>query len=114
MRLSMLLIAFFITSSCNNALLNEKIQGNWVLSEALRNGRLTSTFENCYFNFDKDQNIETNFTGEVVRSKYKIKGKIIKSDNTLPEIIVNSCSKDSLALSCNIENNDLQFNLVRY
>lgn len=93
-----ILSTVIITSSCKNGDSNSRIQGSWKIDSATRNGRPTLTFESGYMRFWNKDSIETNFTGEIIKTNYKYSRKKILTGNVLPDLTVNKIENETLAI----------------
>jgi hypothetical protein len=96
--------------SCSFGNDNSDIQGNWSIVEASRNGRSTSTFENGYIRIWHNDSIETNITGDLIRSSYKYYKKKVITDDILPTFNVIKIEKDTLTFQFLL--NETHFHLV--
>lgn len=80
MRLIFAFAVLLTISACAEdakALTGEELQGNWEVTEAKRNGKLTRTFSNAYFRFGDNGQMETNFSGESMNGPYEIEEQTI-------------------------------------
>lgn len=92
-------IAFALISiSCKNVDSNSKIQGNWQIQSATRNGRPTLTLDSGYIRLWNKDSIETNFTGEIIKTNYVFKRKKILTDNVLPDLTVINLDRETMAI----------------
>ena len=96
--------------SCSLTDLNSELQGTWHIAQASRNGRNTSTFENGYFKFWNNDSLETNITGEIIKTNYNLQKKIVLSDGILPDFDVISNELDTMTFQFVI--NETHFHLV--
>lgn len=61
-----------------------ELNGKWYITEAKRNGKMTQTFSNAYFIFHENGQLETNYTGEIVQTTYKLDGQSIVQGGDMP------------------------------
>lgn len=76
-------LALVVACGADSSVKQEKLYGKWNVSEAKRNGKLTRTFSNAYFDFSPDQ-MTTNFTGEVVTTPYTMGEMLIEQQGESP------------------------------
>jgi len=92
------------------------LSGKWLIVNAKRNAKQTTTLNEAYFVFGKDSTVVTNFMGQEIRTSYKINGNTIShSGNGHDEIYdhkILSLSRDSLILSTQIMDFDFEFYLL--
>ena len=96
--------------SCSLRDIDSEIQGTWNICDASRNGRPTSTFENGYIRFWDSDSLETNLTGELIITNYKLRKKMISTDDKLPVLNVINFDKDTMSFQFII--NETHFHLV--
>lgn len=89
------------------------LSGSWVVVNAKRNAKLTTTLNEAYFMFNADSTMQTNFMGEEITGDFKINGNVIShnSDEKLDYTIID-LSKDTLILSAKIMDYDFEFYLL--
>lgn len=93
-----LLVLFFACNNESRRVSKDNIIGDWVLYEALRNGKISKTLENTTFSFDANDSMSSNlFIGEQL--KYEIDKKTLiqmGSTETIYEIV--NLSQDTMTL----------------
>lgn len=109
-RLIALITLSILLGACSWNDLNSEIQGNWNIINASRNGRPTSTFENGFIRIWNNDSLETNITGDLIRTNYKLQKKMILTDDKLPVLNVINKEKDTMAFQFII--NETHFHLV--
>ncbi|MBK7096697.1 MAG: hypothetical protein IPH57_17145 [Saprospiraceae bacterium] len=75
---SKILVTITVTvmlAACSWSDLNSEIQGNWNIVNASRNGRPTSTFEDGYIRIWNNDSLETNITGDLIKTNFKLQKK---------------------------------------
>ncbi len=110
------LFLFVILFGCKSDQLvfdDTAIQGDWYLSSAYRNGKLTGTLEKAYFKFGEKE-MHTNLMGNDVGSSYVISNGIIRqtSEPNL-EFKKVKVSGDTLEFTSSIRGNDFVFITTR-
>lgn len=100
----------FLAGACSLNDINSEIQGNWNIINASRNGRPTSTFENGFIRIWNNDSLETNITGDLIRTNYKLQKKMILTDDNLPVFNVINNEKDTMTFQFII--NETHFHLV--
>ena len=117
-KITFIFFTFFIvlTSFCScdsSAERNGKLQSNWIVHKAYRNGRVTSTMEKGFFRFWHLDSMETNILGETTKSTYIIQKNIIVTDSELPQFTVDNIGKDTLVLETKINKYRFSFTLIK-
>jgi hypothetical protein len=97
-------------AACSWSDLNSEIQGKWDIVNASRNGRPTSTFEDGFIRIWNNDTIETNITGDLIKTKFKLQKKMILTDDKLPVFTVVNIEKDTMTFQFKI--NETHFHLV--
>lgn len=89
------------------------INGKWFIVNAKRNTKYTSTLNEAYFVFDKDNTMQTNFMGEEMDAKYTISGNVItqESEDKLSYDIL-TLSKDTMILKTKIMDHFFEFYML--
>lgn len=110
------LVVSFIWQSCHQQVVKQDtslLNGKWLVVNATRNGNLTTTLNEAYFEFAADSTMHTNLTGEEVRSPYSIEGNTINqiSESAFSYDII-KLSADTLALKTQIMNYDFELYLL--
>ena len=77
---------------------------------ASRNGRPTSTFEDGYIRIWNNDSLETNITGDLIKTNFKLQKKMILTDDILPVLNVINIEKDTMTFQFVI--NEIHFHLV--
>lgn len=114
--LCVLVLTASIVESCKEPIQEtdtSHLLGNWVVVNAKRNAKLTSTLNEAYFMFKPDSTLETNFIGEDIMGTYEIDGNVISHNagEKLDFTIVN-LSRDTLILSTQIMDHNFEFFLL--
>lgn len=110
---SKILVTITVTvmlAACSWSDLNSEIQGNWNIVNASRNGRPTSTFEDGYIRIWNNDSLETNITGDLIKTNFKLQKKMILTDDILPVLNVINIEKDTMTFQFVI--NETHFHLV--
>ena len=104
---------FFALFSCNNGdNLNKKVQGNWIIKNASRNGRITYTLEGAYIKLYDYNFLETNIFGDSIITNYNFQENILIPDSFFAKIFVDKVNMDTLWLHTTISNNLFFFELL--
>lgn len=78
-------ILFLFAAACTSGpeqapVVQDQLEGNWLLSEATRNGKKISTLENSYFTF-REKELETNWLGQSSKVPFVLNDKEISTEN---------------------------------
>ena len=109
--ISILMVTFFEACSNKNDI-NEKVQGNWVIKNASRNGRITYTLEGAYLKLYNNNALETNISGSPVTTNYIFKENILIPDSFFSNIFVDKVIMDTLWLHMTISDNLFSLQLI--
>lgn len=94
-----------------------KVIGKWEIKEAFRNGRLTESLDNLYFEFYEDGQMRTNILGASIQSNYDFSGGKIKQEagdeGVELEYLVEAVTDTSLILSTVLRRYNFKFDLQR-
>jgi len=110
---------FVFMSSCKDqptkSIDPDLLSGKWLIVNAKRNAKPTTTLNEAYFIFGEDNNMVTNFTGQDISASYQVISDIITHsgnghDDQNYKIL--SLSRDSLILSTQIMKHDFEFFLL--
>ena len=94
---------------------NEILEGKWMIYDATRNGRQTTTLKDGYMIFSEDNILETNILGDVTRSSFQHNGNHLVSSSPFQyDFNVISLTSDSLHLNGKMKAFDMNFYLKRY
>lgn len=87
------------------------LEGRWLVVSAERNATDTKTLNEAFFEFSADSTLQTNFTGQEIKSSYTSKNNIIllQSEDKLTFDIL-KLSADSLILATKLM--DYDFKLI--
>lgn len=117
-RLILLVVAVMLLFSCgaeSPAVSNEDLLGKWDVVEARRNGSVTRTFSNAYFEFQEDNKMETNFSGEVHEAVYDLEnGAIVQHGGTPIRYEINEWADSIFTLNFDFMNFHFDFLLARH
>lgn len=110
---------FILFLSCQNTHSSENIDGTptgrWLVTQAFRNGKLTSTLEKGYFHFVNDTMVSTNIFGRDLAFQSNTKGNVIKLineiENITNEYLIELYNADSMILHTEIKNYEFRFHL---
>ena len=117
------LIAFFIATTMavilHQSCSSEKIQtqdldGKWLVIEAQRNGKMTTTLEEGFFQFQEDSifstnifSVEMDFTYQLTEDGFQQRGEIDL------DYIIEALRPDTLIVTSEIRNNSFRFVTIR-
>lgn len=108
----------FLVLGCKsgkNKINEEILEGKWMIYDATRNGRQTTTLKDGYMIFSDDNILETNILGDVTRSNFQYNGNHLVSSSPFQyDFIVISLTADSLHLNGKMKAFDMNFYLKRY
>lgn len=110
-----LLLAISACSGENAADSTEnKILGRWEIQEASRNGRITESLAQLYYDFAVDGKMQTNLSGATESGTYEISDqKLLQKDMQInAEYNIESLSDTLLILTTKLRNSDFKFVLV--
>ena len=92
------------------------LEGKWLIVNAKRNAKPTTTLNEAYFVFNNNSTMHTNFMGEEIEGSYHISGNVINQETPTHEgdlsYEILSLSRDSLILSSEIMNHKFEFYLL--
>lgn len=92
-----------------------QILGRWEIEEASRNGRITESLAELYYEFDADGKITTNLTGATETGTYTLEeGKLLQRNTKIDaDYTLDSLSDSSLIMSTRLRNSTFKFRLIR-
>lgn len=94
-----------------------KVIGKWEIKEAFRNGKLTKSLDNLYFEFYEDGQMRTNILGAGMQANYDFSNGKIKQaageEGIELEYLVETVTDTSLILSTVLRKYNFKFNLQR-
>lgn len=94
---------------------NDDLLGKWDVVEAKRNGSLTRTFSNAYFDFQPGNTLETNFSGEVHEAGYQLEnGVIVQHGGTPVRYQINEWADSTFMLNFEYMSFHFDFLLARH
>lgn len=119
--LFLLTLSSFSFACTSDAKLDKKSQnkviGKWEIKEAFRNGKLTESLDDLFFEFYEDGQMRTNILGAGMQANYDFSNGKIKQeagDNGIElEYLVETVTDTSLILSTVLRRYDFKFNLQR-
>jgi hypothetical protein len=81
------------------------VEGIWTINSAKRNGKLTKTLRDGFFEFDSTGNMTTNILGDTLVSAYERIDNVISQTSVVPiSYTINYLDKDSMHLRAEIRN----------
>ncbi|MEM6377722.1 MAG: hypothetical protein AAF705_05895, partial [Bacteroidota bacterium] len=94
-----------------------KVIGKWEIKEAFRNGKLTESLDNLYFEFYEDGQMRTNILGASMQANYDFSNGKIKQEageeGVELEYLVETVTDTSLILSTVLRRYNFKFDLQR-
>lgn len=94
-----------------------KVIGKWEIKEAFRNGKLTESLDNLFFEFYEDGQMKTNILGARMQSNYNFSnGKIQQEagdEGVELEYLVEAVTDTSLILTTVLRRYNFKFDLKR-
>ncbi len=89
------------------------LSGKWLIVDARRNAKPTTTLNEAFFVFNSDSTMQTNFTGEELDGRYSIEGSVIQQDTEDNyTYTIQNLSKDTLILSTEIQKYNFELLLL--
>jgi hypothetical protein len=106
-----------LTVSCGEEPQNiqELLPGRWELKQATRNGELTRSLADLYYEFDDKGTMRTNLPVAKGESTYQISGQSIEQDQegNVIAYTVASITDSTLVLQTELRDTPFQFDLIR-
>jgi hypothetical protein len=94
-----------------------KVIGKWEIKEAYRNGKLTESLDNLFFEFYEDGQMRTNILGASIQTNYSFSSGNIKQeageDGIEMEYLIEAVTDTSLVLSTVLRRFNFKFDLKR-
>ena len=87
----------------------DDLEGNWKITVAERNGKVTRLMKGGYFNFTSGNIIETNVNGDTIKVGYAVKKDILDLEYPRLKFKVLQLSNDTLRMYSRIGNNKFNF-----
>lgn len=120
-RLSLLSLLLFIsiigcqTDSKKNASNAELILGRWDIQEANRNGRITESLAELYFEFYEDGSMRTNLTGASEQCKFELDNNNLyqRESKMDADYVIEELSDSSLVVSTELRGASFKFLLSK-
>lgn len=85
----------------------------WMITDAIRNGKITSTLKDGYLQFDNNGIMKTNIMGEELTSSYSVNNRELSFDGNFPyNFTIEKLTKDSLQLSGEMRKFDMVFFMI--
>ena len=103
-----------ITGCSGDRIKYEDLSGRWDILEAERNGRVTQTLQNVYFEFSPDQKMTTNIFGK--ENTFEIDydyPEILTGDDEFKELNIVRLVGDTLEINTRIGDFRYDFNLLK-
>ena len=114
-QLSFVLIIILL-SSCGEEMGTvelDKLPGRWTLVEAQRDGNVTSTLDNAFFDIDSEV-FSHNLNGDSVGVSYVLESNVLKlNDEMLKTLEVTALNADTLRAKTKIGSFNFQFLMTR-
>lgn len=112
------ILILFVVSGCKsktNSGDEDDIVGKWMIYDASRNGRTTTTLKDGYISLSEENVLETNILGEVTRSNFQYNGdQLVSAPPFEYDFTVISLTADSLHINGMMKAFDMNFYLKRY
>ncbi len=111
--------AFFLTLivACNSNRKDERFNqllGKWRLVEASRNGKITESLQNAFYEFRAEGTMTTNITGVEESSPFELKKKVLTQQVSPPVVYqINQMDEKTLILTTIIQNFEFKLSLNR-
>ncbi len=107
-------LAMSCNSDKNQVKIEDSLEGEWEILDALRNGRRTSTLDNGFIAFDSLGILSTNILGKTTTSNFSIEENVISSDGDFDyDFNIEKLSGDTMILSGQMRAFDMVFYLMR-
>ncbi|MFK7931906.1 MAG: hypothetical protein AB8G22_00260 [Saprospiraceae bacterium] len=113
-----ILLALFGITACGtesaDTTLTDQLSKRWEIREASRNGRITESLDQLYFDFTAEGTLQTNLAGATETGTYELKEQQILQRGTQidADYKIESISDTLLVLSTSIRNSNFKFELV--
>ena len=92
----------------------DDLTGRWEVLEAKRNGKLTRTFSNAYFEFGPNEELSTNFSGELITAPFSLEEMDIVQEGDVPvRYSIVEWADSSFIMSFNLHDFRFEFLLAR-
>ena len=108
------IVAFaYSCSSDNSNEMTYELEGTWNIYEAYRDGDLTTTLEDGFFEFE-DSILTTNILGSPISGKYQLSDDSFQHNSSLNATYnIEDYSRDSMELQTEIRGFDFLFRLTK-
>jgi hypothetical protein len=108
-----LLLPFVYACNSDKKIDEEYLQGKWIITEALRNGKKTNTLDGAFFFFDQ-KILTTNFEGIENQAEYTLVHNELKLTKGLDYTFHLKRTADPLlVMTVKIQNVDFEFKLKK-
>ena len=110
------LICFLNLLSCKNEsqVIESKLIGKWEVDAAMRDGAITETLKNAYFNFIDEETLISNVNRRETTYQYTFKDNIIHQTGPMNvDYKVEGMKDDTLILSATIRKYNFRFRLIK-
>jgi len=114
--LPFILLIFLLTGGCGNALdvSSEALEGIWVVQNATRDNKPTTTLTKGYFSFGSDKKIRTNILGSGDPISYSLsKNSISFSNPANAQLKVVDLNDSTMVMESKIKGKDFRFELSK-
>ena len=113
--LAFILVLIATISACSDDGIDQnRLKGNWIVVSAARDGRVTTTLEDGFFNFESDSLFRTNIFSEEKAYPYETTTNGFRQlGDELIEYEVLESDPDSLILATSIRNYEFIFITIR-
>lgn len=111
----LLFVSFFITG-CGKSLVvnNETLEGIWIVQQATRDKKPTTTLTNGYFKFDSESRISTNILGFGEPVAYTLNKNKISFENTADaQLKVMELDENIMVVESKIKGKEFHFELMK-
>ena len=121
MRLSLLSLLFiFSLTSCQQdgkkqVNTEDLIIGRWDIQEAKRNGRITESLDELYYEFYEDGSMRTNLTGASEQCKFELDNKQLyqRESKMDADYLIEELNDSTLVISTELRGSAFQFLLTK-
>ncbi|MEZ5055473.1 MAG: hypothetical protein R2879_00400 [Saprospiraceae bacterium] len=111
------LLSTFVFLSCQpeEKDYSKELIGHWDVTQAKREGKITSTLEEAYFEFSSKDEMILNLSGLPQRAKYSLNGSSfsVTGTNMDAEYNIENLNGDSMVVTADILGKEFEFSLVK-
>lgn len=112
------ILSLFTLLSCGSdgskSIQIEQVEGNWQVTEAMRNQQATETLDGLFFRFSKNGTLSTNLLGADQETPFELSGnKILQKSEPPLEYTIDDVNEKQLTLSTSLEGMDFKLVLEK-